>query len=144
MNRFINMLLLVLLFPTMFLTIYVCFDLPIGFLKTTGAHLPYKFELFLGLGLLLFVINLRRSIRRWMGMRIVSKKKNLVLYSLKMFLYSFQTKNCLFLGFLYSFDINSGKPATKITVKNAHIKLTLSNHVSYFIEQNCNILKIES
>ena len=69
------MLLLVLLFPTMFLTIYVCFDLPIGFLKTTGAHLPYKFELFLGLGLLLFVINLRRSIRRWMGMRIVSKKK---------------------------------------------------------------------
>ena len=75
MNRFINMLLLVLLFPTMFLTIYVCFDLPIGFLKTTGAHLPYKFELFLGLGLLLFVINLRRSIRRWMGMRIVSKKK---------------------------------------------------------------------
>ena len=75
MNRFINMLLLVLLFPTMFLTLYVCFDLPIGFLKTTGAHLPYKFELFLGLGLLLFVINLRRSIRRWMGMRIVSKKK---------------------------------------------------------------------
>ena len=75
MNRFINMLLLVLFFPTMFLSIYVSFDLPIGFLQTSGAYLPYKFELFLGLGLLLFVINLRRSIRRWMGMRIVSKKK---------------------------------------------------------------------
>ena len=75
MNRFINMLLLTLLLPTMFLTIYVSFDLPIGLLKTTGANIPYKFEIFLGLGLLLFIINLRRSVRRWMGMRIVSKKK---------------------------------------------------------------------
>lgn len=74
MNRVINSLLLFILIPTMLLTIYVGFDLPLTILKTSGANLPYRFEIFLGLGLLLLIINLRRSIRRWMGMRIVSRK----------------------------------------------------------------------
>lgn len=74
MNRFINMLLMFLLVPTMFMAIYVGFDLPVMFLKTTGAYIPYRSEIFLGLGLIIFIINLRRSIRRWMGMRIVSKQ----------------------------------------------------------------------
>ena len=74
MNRFINMLLMFLLVPTMFMAIYVGFDLPVMFLKTTGAYIPYRSEIFLGLGLLIFIVNLRRSIRRWMGMRIVSKQ----------------------------------------------------------------------
>lgn len=74
MNRFINMLLLFLLIPTMLMTIYVGFDLPVMFLKTTGAYIPHRDEIFLGLGLLIFIVSLRRSIRRWMGMRIVSKQ----------------------------------------------------------------------
>ncbi|MCE2681350.1 MAG: hypothetical protein ACK49D_09100 [Flavobacteriia bacterium] len=73
MNKFINALLLFLLFPTMAMTIYVGFDLPVDFLKTTGANIPYKTEIFLGLGLLILIINLRRSIRRWMGMRIINQ-----------------------------------------------------------------------
>jgi hypothetical protein len=74
MNRFINMLLLFLLIPTMLMAIYVGFDLPVTFLKTTGAFIPNRDEIFLGLGLLIFIVNLRRSIRRWMGIRIVSKQ----------------------------------------------------------------------
>lgn len=75
MNKFINALLLFFLFPTMLYTIFVGFDLPIEFLKTSGQQLPYRFETFLGLGLLLLIINIRRSIRRWMGMRIVNQLK---------------------------------------------------------------------
>ena len=74
MNRFINMLLMFLLVPTMLMAIYVGFDLPVTFLKTTGAYIPYREEIFLGLGLLILIVNVRRSIRRWMGMRIVSKQ----------------------------------------------------------------------
>ena len=74
MNRFINMLLLFLLVPTMLMAIYVGFDLPIMFLKTSGAYIPHRDEIFMGLGLVIFIVSLRRSIRRWMGMRIVSKQ----------------------------------------------------------------------
>ncbi len=93
MNRFVNTLLLFILIPTMFLAIVVGFDITLAFLKkyyitltlesdgtfstsvtgNTVRMLPYQLEIFLGLGLLVFIINLRRSIRRWMGMRIVSR-----------------------------------------------------------------------
>lgn len=73
MNRFINALLLFLLFPTMAMTIFVGYDLPVEFLKTSGSQMPYRFEIFLGLGLLLLIINVRRSIRRWMGLRLVNQ-----------------------------------------------------------------------
>lgn len=75
MNRIVNALLIFILFPTMLLTIIVGFDLPVGLLKTSGANIPYSFEIFLGLGLLILVIILRRTIRRWMGLIIVSKQK---------------------------------------------------------------------
>ncbi len=75
MNKFINVLLLFILFPTILLTVFVGFDLPLSFLRTTGQMLPYKFEIFLGIGLVFFVILLKRSIRRWMGMLIISKQK---------------------------------------------------------------------
>lgn len=73
MNRFFNALLLFILFPTMALTIFVGFDLPVEVLKVSGANLPYRKEAFLILGLFLFMINLRRSIRRWMGMKMVNQ-----------------------------------------------------------------------
>lgn len=75
MNRFFNALLLFFLFPTMAVTIYVGFDLPIEFLKVSGSALPYRQEIFLSLGLILLVINLRRTVRRWMGMHIVNQMK---------------------------------------------------------------------
>lgn len=75
MNKFINILLGVLLIPTMALTIFVGFDLPIELFKISGNNLPYKDYIFLGLGMLILIVILRRSIRRWMGMRIVNQTK---------------------------------------------------------------------
>lgn len=72
MNKFINVILLFLAIPTMVLSIFVGMNLPIEFLKTSGAQLPYSFEIFLTLGILFFVIILRRSVRRWMGVKMVS------------------------------------------------------------------------
>jgi len=75
MNRSINVLLVFLLIPIMLVTIFVGFDLPLTFLKTTGAQMPYREQVFLGLGLIVFIVNVRRSIRRWVGMSMVSKVK---------------------------------------------------------------------
>ena len=75
MNNSINVLLVFLLFPTMLIAIYVGMDLPITFLKTTGEFLPYKFEIFAGLGIFILLLLLRKTIRRWMGMSIVSSQK---------------------------------------------------------------------
>lgn len=73
MNRFINAVLLFLFIPTLLITIFVGFDLPIRILRTSGANMPYREEILIGLGLFFFIILLRRSLRRWMGMRLVSR-----------------------------------------------------------------------
>lgn len=73
MNRSINVLLVFILIPTMLITIIIGFDLPLTFLKTSGAAMPYREEVFLGLGLLILMINVRRSIRRWVGISMVAK-----------------------------------------------------------------------
>ncbi len=69
------MLLGLLLIPTMALTIFVGFDLPIEMFKISGNNLPYKDYIFLGMGMLILIVIIRRSIRRWMGMRIVNQVK---------------------------------------------------------------------
>lgn len=69
------MLLGFLLIPTMALTIFVGFDLPIEMFKISGNNLPYKEYIFLGMGMLILIVIIRRSIRRWMGMRIVNQVK---------------------------------------------------------------------
>lgn len=73
MNRFINALLLFFLFPTMLFAIFIGFDIPIDFLKTSGSHLKYHSEILLAFGLILFIITLKRTIRRWMGVKLVNQ-----------------------------------------------------------------------
>jgi len=73
MNKFINILLLLISFPTLVIAIFVGYDLPIEFLKTSGASLPFKFQIFLSLGIIYYIIIVRRSVRRWMGIAMVSK-----------------------------------------------------------------------
>ena len=73
MNRFINALLLFFLLPTMSLTILVGFDLPLESLRTSGQQIPYRDIIFLVLGIILLTINVRRSVRRWMGLRLVNQ-----------------------------------------------------------------------
>ena len=60
-------------FPTLVIAIFVGYDLPIEFLKTSGASLPFKFQIFLSLGIIYYIIIVRRSVRRWMGIAMVSK-----------------------------------------------------------------------
>jgi hypothetical protein len=78
MNSFINLLLLVISLPTLLLSVFVGFDLPIDFLHTTGKRLPFRMEVYLVLGLLLLIIGLRRSIRRWMGVSMVKKQTKFI------------------------------------------------------------------
>lgn len=73
MNKFFNALLFVVLMPTMILGIFVGFDVPIPFLRTSGAELTYNKEAFFVLGIFILLINLRRSIRRWSAMRMVNQ-----------------------------------------------------------------------
>lgn len=73
MNRFINALLLFFLLPTMAFTIIVGFDLPLESLRTSGQQIPFRDIIFLSTGIILLTINLRRSVRRWMGLRLVNQ-----------------------------------------------------------------------
>lgn len=73
MNKFINILLLLISFPTMVIAIFVGYDLPIEFLKTSGVYLPYQFQVFLILGIIYYIIIVRRSVIRWMGVKMVSQ-----------------------------------------------------------------------
>jgi hypothetical protein len=78
MNSFINLLLLVVSLPTLLFSVFVGFDLPIDFLNTTGARLPHSNEVYLVLGLVILIIGLRRTIRRWMGVSMVKKVSKFV------------------------------------------------------------------
>ena len=73
MNSFINVLSLVVTFPIIALGIFIGFDIPIDSLGITGSEIPYNFEIFAGLGFILFIIQLRRTTRRWMALSMVSK-----------------------------------------------------------------------
>lgn len=78
MNKFVNILLLILLLPTVGVVIFVGFDLPIEFLRISGANLPYKQEIFFVFAALILIVGGRRSIRRWVGLRMVSQTKRYI------------------------------------------------------------------
>ena len=73
MNSFINILLLLVSIPTLFFSVFVRFDLPLEMFRTTASQLHFRFEIFLGFGILLLVISVRRTIRRWVGIRMVNQ-----------------------------------------------------------------------
>lgn len=78
MNSFINLLLLLVSVPTLLVSVFIGFDLPVEFLKSTAAELPYVKELYFILGLLILIIGLRRTVRRWMGVSMVKKQDKFV------------------------------------------------------------------
>ena len=73
MNSFTNSLLIFFTIPLMCFVVYVGYDVPIDFMHTTGKEIPYQEYIFLGFGLVLFMLLVWRSIRRWMGLLIVNK-----------------------------------------------------------------------
>lgn len=73
MSKFFNLLLGFFFFPTLILTIFVGLDLPISILHTNGGDMPYHEEAFLALGLILLVIQIRKSVKRWTGLSLVNR-----------------------------------------------------------------------
>ncbi|MEN9743680.1 MAG: hypothetical protein RLZZ65_1485 [Bacteroidota bacterium] len=78
MNSFINLLLLVISIPTLLVSVFIGFDLPVEFLKLTAQEFQYIQELYFILGLLILIIGLRRTIRRWMGVSMVKQQEKFV------------------------------------------------------------------
>ncbi|MEN9699598.1 MAG: hypothetical protein RLZZ301_796 [Bacteroidota bacterium] len=78
MNSFINLILLVISLPALFVAVFVGFDLPIEFLHTTAGQLPYRFALLASFAMLLLIVSLRRSIRRWMGVKMCEQTAKFV------------------------------------------------------------------
>jgi hypothetical protein len=78
MNSFINLLLLLVSVPTLLVSVFVGFDLPVEFLHITANEIKYINEIYLVLGLLLLIIGLRRTIRRWMGVSMVKQQDKFV------------------------------------------------------------------
>lgn len=78
MNRITNAFILVLLFPLMALVIFVAFDLPLGIFRTTGAQLPLRKEIIIGISLMIAILFVNRSVKRWMALHTVSQKDRFV------------------------------------------------------------------
>ncbi len=73
MNSLINILTFIITLPLLALTIFTGFDIPIDSFGITGSQLPYRKEIFIALGILLFLVQLRRTARRWMALSMVNK-----------------------------------------------------------------------
>ncbi len=73
MNRSVNILLLVISFPAMFMTIYVGFGLPIFRLETEALENQVMEYIFLGFAFLLLLIEVRRAVHRWVGVGMLRK-----------------------------------------------------------------------
>ncbi|ASS50246.1 MAG: hypothetical protein A3D31_11815 [Candidatus Fluviicola riflensis] len=78
MNRAINLLLLVISFPTMAFAIIVGFDLPIEFLHTTGEQLEHREIIFICFAALSLILILRRSASRWVGVGMTRKPERFI------------------------------------------------------------------
>ncbi len=75
MNRSVNIILLFFSFPALFFSIVVGFDLPLDFLNSTGALLPYRAIVFYVLAGILLTIIARRSVHRWVGVGMTRDPK---------------------------------------------------------------------
>jgi hypothetical protein len=80
MNRLTNSFLLFLFFPTLLLAIFVGFDFPIEVLRTSGSQLPYKGLIFIALALLVFIVGINRSVKRWVSLYTVSQTDRFVFH----------------------------------------------------------------
>ncbi len=75
MNKITNIFLTLVTLPIMLICIFIGGDLPIDMLKTTGGQIPYQQAIFWVAAALLFVILIRRSLKRWTGMQILNQKQ---------------------------------------------------------------------
>lgn len=78
MNRSINILLLVFSMPALAFTIIVGFDIPIDFLRGSGANLTYRHIVFYVLAGILALLIGRRSVHRWVGVGMTKNPKRFI------------------------------------------------------------------
>jgi hypothetical protein len=78
MNQSTNVTLLILTIPILLFSIFVGFDLQMDFLRTTGAQLPYINLIQWILAVLVFLILVRRSTKRWFGMHLLRQTNRFV------------------------------------------------------------------
>ncbi len=73
MNRAVNIFLLFFAFPALAFSIFVAFDVPFDFLRTSMGQYEYRDEIFLGFGLVFLILIARRSASRWVGVNMTRK-----------------------------------------------------------------------
>ena len=73
MNKFVNIFLLLLVFPALFLSIFVGFDLKIEMLRIDAEDIPYLTEIYAGFAFIILFIGGKRALNRWTGVRMLSK-----------------------------------------------------------------------
>ncbi|MBI2257698.1 MAG: hypothetical protein HYU67_02240 [Flavobacteriia bacterium] len=74
MNKFLNILLIIIHFPIILFCIIIGFNFPIDFFNTSGDEIPYKFEIFISIASFIGLIFLYRSVQRWIGIQMLNQK----------------------------------------------------------------------
>jgi len=76
MNKSANIFLFLFFIPTLVLSILIGFDATIPLLNTSGENIANREIYFLILGFCILIINARRSIKRWIILRMINKTTN--------------------------------------------------------------------
>jgi hypothetical protein len=73
MNKSINIFLVLFIIPAIAFSIVVGFDISIEFLRTSGKFIPFQKTIFASFAALFFLMGIRRTSKRWSGIRMVNK-----------------------------------------------------------------------
>jgi len=71
MNKTVNIFLFLCFIPTLFLSIIISSDASLPFINTSGENITYKEVYFIVLGMIIIILNFKRSNRRWSAIKIV-------------------------------------------------------------------------
>ena len=73
MNKFVNLVTLVVVFPLILFSVYVGLDVPIDSLGITGSEIPYQKEVFYIGTFICGLFHLLRSVKRWSALKVANK-----------------------------------------------------------------------
>ena len=73
MNKFVNLVTLVIVFPLILFSVYIGLDVPIDSLGITGSEIPYQKEVFYIGTFICGLFHLLRSVKRWSALRVANK-----------------------------------------------------------------------
>ena len=73
MNKFVNLVTLVVVFPLILFSVYIGLDIPIDSLGITGSEIPYQKEVFYIGTFICGLFHLLRSVKRWSALKVANK-----------------------------------------------------------------------